>query len=226
MGLAQYFGKLGIVLCIIGCQRQTILEKKIHEEVDGIVAVEAEDYDSQELDGIRKWYEVEQYRNPMIQPDPDDNHAAAASKRIYLEVLPDTRTTHDDDLKERINFSNEPGKIAILNYKVHFSEPGRFYVWVRAYSSGTEDNSLHVGLNGNWPESGRRMQWCEGKDRWTWESKQRTEEVHCGVEKQIYLEIPGTGIHTISFSMREDGFEFDKWIMSKKYSKPNGAGPG
>ncbi|MFT4567423.1 MAG: hypothetical protein ACI9FN_002390, partial [Saprospiraceae bacterium] len=25
------------------------------------------------------------------------------------------------------------------------------------------------------------------------------------------------GVHTISFSMRKDGFEFDKWIMSKEY---------
>jgi hypothetical protein len=41
--------------------------------------------------------------------------------------------------------------------------------------------------------------------------------VHCGIERQIFLIIPKAGVHTISFSMRKDGFEFDKWIMSKEY---------
>lgn len=66
-------------------------------------------------------------------------------------------------------------------------------------------------------ESGQRMQWCGDRNTWKWESKQRTKEVHCGVERQIFLIIPKAGVHTISFSMRKDGFEFDKWIMSKEY---------
>ncbi len=33
------------------------------------------------------------------------------------------------------------------------------YVWARAYSSGAEDNSLHVGLDAAWPESGVRLHW-------------------------------------------------------------------
>jgi len=42
-------------------------------------------------------------------------------------------------------------------------------------------------------------------------------EEHCGIEERIFLVIDEPGIHTISFSMREYGFEFDKWIMSKTY---------
>lgn len=225
MKSTTYLSYICVILTFIGCQRQTLIQHTIIEEVDGMVVAEAEDFDSQELDGIRKWHKVEQYRNPMVQPDPDDNHAAAASKRIYLEALPDTRVTPEDDLKAGINFADEPGRMAILNYKVLFSKPGKYYVWVRAYSTGTEDNGIHVGLNGEWPESGQRMQWCEGRGRWTWESKQRTEQEHCGVEKQIFLEIPNAGMHTISFSMREDGFEFDKWIMNTTYLKPSGTGP-
>jgi hypothetical protein len=64
------------------------------------------------------------------------------------------------------------------------------------------------------------MQWCEGKNKWTWASKQRTQENHCGEEKQIYLEIEEPGIHTIHFSMREDGTEFDAWAMTMEYEKP------
>ncbi|GAK98027.1 hypothetical protein JCM19294_1649 [Nonlabens tegetincola] len=98
---------------------------------------------------------------------------------------------------------------------MRFNNPGRYYVWVRAYSTGSEDNGIHVGLDGEWPEYGKRMQWCKGKNKWTWESKQRTKEEHCGVPHQIYLDIEKAGTHDIQFSMREDGFKFDKFILTK-----------
>lgn len=192
-------------------------------EKNGIVAVEAEHFIQQEKDEIRKWYVISKNTNLNLT-DVDPEHSETASGKQYLEILPDTRTNHNEKLIPGENFSNEPGKIAILNYKVYFNNPGKFYVWVRAYSTGSEDNGIHVGLNGEWPESGGRMQWCEGKDEWTWASKQRTDSVHCGEEQLIYLEIPAAGEHTISFSMREDGFEFDKFILSKEYIIPEGEG--
>jgi len=109
---------------------------KILEETNGFIAVEAEDFHSQELDNIRKWYQVDENNTPDIQPDIDGNHAASASGKAYLEILPDTRTNHDE--KE-------------------------------------------------WPESGRRLQWCKSQNRWAWDSKQRTKEEHCGIPKQIYF---------------------------------------
>ena len=142
-------------------------------------------------------------------------HIAGAGGGAYVEVLPDTRTTHDDQLIHGENFINVPGKMAVLEYDVMIETPGRYYVWVRAYSTGSEDNGIHVGLDGAWPESGQRMQWCEGKNVWTWASKQRTEEVHCGVPGLIYLDIEEAGRHTVSFSMREDGFEMDAWQLAK-----------
>lgn len=87
-------------------------------------------------------------------------------------------------------------------------------------TTGSEDNGIHVGLNGEWPESGQRMQWCEGKHQWTWASKQRTQQVHCGVPKLIYLEVEKEGWNTVSFSMREYGFEFDKFLLSQVYFNP------
>lgn len=47
---------------------------------------------------------------------------------------------------------------------------------------------------------------------------------HCGEPERIFLEVKTTGWHTIHFSMREDGFEFDKFVLSKKYEKPEGEG--
>ncbi|MDP8244125.1 MAG: hypothetical protein P9L94_08605 [Candidatus Hinthialibacter antarcticus] len=198
----------------------------IFEESDGLASIEAEHYVSHDLNSVRFWYTVTP-QNPMgIEPDGDGNHAESASGGAYLELLPDTRRTHDDPLISGENFSNTPGQLAILTYKVRFKTPGRYYVWVRAFSTGPEDNGIHVGLDGLWPETGRRMQWCVGKNDWRWESKQRTQENHCGEPYKIYLDINEPGLHSIAFSMREDGFEFDKFVLTidREYT-PKGMGP-
>ena len=196
----------------------------VFEEVDGLVGVEAEHYSSQGLMQTRSWQLTSAYSQPMGLSDGDSTHITSASGGAYLEILPDTRRNHKEQLLKGENFSNEPGKLGILRYKIFFNNPGPYYVWVRAHSTGSEDNGLHVGLNGDWLESGQRMQWCEGKQEWTWASKQRTEEKHCGVERMIFIDIPTKGLHTISFSMREDGFEFDKFIIAQIYELPEGTG--
>ncbi len=202
------------LLCLFACS------PRIAVETNGYLMVEAESFNQQTANDIRQWVIIDGDTANDSFTDPDESHHATASGGAYLEALPDTRVTHDDELVKGENFSNEAGKMAILEYPVSISTPGRYYVWVRAYSSGTEDNGIHVGLNGNWPESGQRMQWCEGKNQWTWASKQRTKEIHCGVEKLIYLDIPTAGKHTVTFSLREDGFEFDAFVLTQEYQVP------
>ena len=199
--------------------------ERIFEEKDGIVSVEAEHFSREVLNETRGWHIIKEGYVSETHDDPDSQHTVNASNNCYLEILPDTRTNHSEKLIHGENFSNQPGKLGVLSYPVYFHHPGKYYVWVRAYSTGSEDNGIHVGLNGEWPASGQRMQWCEGKHQWTWESKQRTKENHCGVPKLIYLEILESGLHTINFSMREDGFEFDKWVMTQEYIRPDGQGP-
>lgn len=199
----------------------------VFEERGGIVAVEAEHFYEQTLTGTRAWYLTSPRHSPEVTPDGDPQHVEGASGGAYLEILPDTRRTHDDPLVHDENFSNQPGRLGVLHYRIHFNNPGRYYVWVRAYSTGTEDNGLHVGLDGEWPASGQRLQWCEGKDSWRWESKQRTEQEHCGEAHGIHLDIVKPGEHEIQFSMREDGFEFDKFLLTtdRDFARPDGAGP-
>ena len=204
-------------------QETQIKKGKIFEEQNGVLAVEAEHFYAQSQTEVRSWHVVDKkFKSDMA--DPDESHAPSASGKKYIECLPDTRNTHDDELTAGENFSNKAGEMAILHYKVQINDPGKYYVWVRAYSTGTEDNGIHVGIDGQWPESGQRLQWCEGKNEWTWESKQRTQEVHCGVAEWIYLEIKEAGVHDIQFSMREDGFEFDKFMLTKVYERPEGFG--
>jgi hypothetical protein len=148
-----------------------------------------------------------------VKPDADPPHVAGASGGAYLEILPDTRATHGDKLIQGENFTDKPGVMAVLHYKVNINTPGRYYVWVRSFSTGSEDNGVHVGLNGQWPESGQRWQTVQ-KQKWAWDCKQRTQEVHTGVPMQLFLDIEKAGEHEIMFSMREDGFEMDKFVLA------------
>lgn len=186
------------------------------------IVVEAEDFDRFPIGEIRNWYNNQWTPEGLQDADPDHGEGAVGS---YLEILPDTRQTHADPLIHGENFSNKPGVLGVLEYPIFFKTPGRYYVWVRAYYTGTEDNGLHVGIDGEWPASGQRMQWCGQPNQWHWESKQRTEEEHCGVERQIYLDVPTAGKHIVQFSMREDGFEFDRFLLSMRYQRPKGQGP-
>jgi outer membrane protein assembly factor BamB len=189
--------------------------ERIYEEKNGLLVVEAEHFAKQSYDDVRKWYVMTKDQSPDVQPDHDENHFEGAAGGAYIEVLPDTRKNHSEVLKHGINFTEDPGRIAVLYYPVWINEPGRYYVWGRVCPTGTEDNGLHVGIDGTWPVSGYRMQWVSHDDDWHWDSKQRTPSVHTGENYRIFLDIEKPGLHTIMFSMREDGFELDRWLISK-----------
>ena len=228
----KHFLSIAVVVGVMNIEAQPytdpiVGEEVVFEEADGMVAVEAEFFYTQTNTETRQWYRTSRDESPHAGKDPDDPHVAGASNHAYLDILPDTRITPDDQLIAGETFSAEPGTLAVLHYQVQFNTPGKYYVWVRAFSTGTEDNGLHAGVNGTWPESGQRLQWCEGKNSWRWESKQRTREVHCGEPCLIFLEIIEPGLHDIQFSMREDGFEFDKFILTldREYTPGDVAGP-
>lgn len=175
---------------------------------------EAEHFVQQEKHEVRAWHRVGADAVPQAAPDGDPSHADAASGTAYIECLPDTRRTHADPLVPGENFSNEPGAMAVISYRIHFGNAGRYYVWLRTFSTNTEDNGVHVGLDGEWPESGRRWQTTR-KHAWAWECRQRTDEVHAGVPMQLFLDVPTTGEHTFQISMREDGVEIDRWLLAR-----------
>lgn len=188
--------------------------KKAFSAKNGVISVEAEDFHFRSNNGtLREWYIRE---NGEKLPFTNlENHVEGASGSKYIEALPDTRMSHADELIVGENFFPRPGYGGLVAYKVKINSPGKYYVWVRAYSSGPEDNGLHVGVNENWPESGMRIQLCKGKNKWTWTSAQRVPENHCGVPNTIFLEFAHKGNYIITFSMREDGFEFDKFLLTK-----------
>jgi len=197
----------------------------VFAEHSGLVAFEAEHFAHQELSEKRAWYLTHAGQHPRVAPDTDGTHVLGASGGAYVEILPDTRWTHGEKLVHGENFSNEPGRMAVLTYRVHFRTPGRYHVWARVLSTGSEDNGIHFGLDGQWPESGRRWQTIK-KREWSWDSRQRTEAVHVGVPGQLYLDVPTAGEHTIHLSMREDGIEIDRLLLTNDPAyTPDGVGP-
>lgn len=184
------------------------------EEKNGLLKVEAEDFhDNTNNESPRKWY-IQKTEKPAPFTIKPNKHSKTASGNAYIEAMPDTRVTHNDKLIQGENFFPVPDTGGTVSYKIKINTPGKYYVWVKAFSSGPEDNGIHVGLNGTWPESGQRIQLCDGKNKWTWSSAQRVPENHCGVPLTAYLDIKEAGEHIISFSMREDGFELDQFALA------------
>lgn len=195
-------------------------------EKEGLISIEAEDFASQTKADVRRWFKFDASTPAHSYADADDTHVEGASGGAYIEILPDTRTNHDEELVEGENFSPEPGKMCILTYPIYVSQPGRYYIWGRAYSTGPEDNGAHFGLNGDWPESSQRLQFCEGKEQWTWSSAQRRPENHCGEPLTLWIDIEEAGQHMLTLSMREDGIELDKIVLALDETyQPEGTGP-
>lgn len=178
------------------------------------VRIEAENYTSKS----DRWVLTSPDYTPTLQPDPDPPHNSSASGNANLELLPDTRVTHDDTVVNGGmdgNFWGGPGGGPRIDYNVNIPEAGRYLVYVKTFSTNTEDNGIHVGVNGNLPESGKRIQICS-KHNWQWTSAQRTNENHCGVPKTIWLDFPAAGVNTVTFFAREDGFEIDQFLLLKE----------
>lgn len=183
------------------------------EEKNGFLEVEAEAFHTKTNNGTKRDWVI-------LSADEitDKNNTSCvilkASNDAYIQALPDTRVTHKDPLIHGENFFPIAGMGGIVSYKIQINTPGKYYVWANAFSTGTEDNGVHVGINEEWPESGARMQWCEGKNKWTWSSAQRLPKNHCGTANTISLNFETKGTYIISFSMREDGFKMDRWIIT------------
>lgn len=195
-----------------------------HVETGGLVVVEAEHYadKSPDVTGNRAWY-IQSGGSSGPGPDPDPFHTGAAGN-AYVECLPDTRVTHDDPFAPG-SFYGEATGGARLDYPIYFHTPGQYRVWVRAQSTGTEDNGLHVGVDGGTTASGMRIQWCGGG--WLWSNAQRDSGgTACGVNGTITINIPAPGLHVITFHQREDGAELDRFLLTTNAAyTPSGVGP-
>lgn len=146
-----------------------------------MISIEAEHFHEREDRGGQRWENVSL------------RHSSADES---LQALPNSNTLIDNDYE-----TLSPR----LGYRANFETPGRYYVWVRARGAGSADDSLHVGLNGQAPVSGRIIE--QIFDYWGWTSTRRTGE-------RAYIDVPTAGVHEFDVWMREDGVIIDKFILT------------
>jgi hypothetical protein len=105
-----------------------------------------------------------------------------------------------------------------LDYRVHFARTGIHYVWIRGYTSGLSNNSVHLGLNGQRQENAERVVLDKYKD-WTWSGT--TDDGFYAV-----IDVPSIGVHTLNVYMHKDGFWLDKIVLATDGGwEPSGTGP-
>lgn len=204
------FGTLAQLALLSGASA----DERITDDYIALV-FEAEDADNR----AERWVLMNS-STPEQENDPDGNHSDGAVGGAYIELLPDMRVTSEDTFGPPTAIWHEPGDGPEAEYTMNFPEAGRYYVHIRAYSTGTEDNGIHVGLNNNWPLSGRRLQFCTAGQEWQWSGRQRNSggAGACGAQKTVWITVDEPGDHTFKLTPREDGFEADRIMLIKDLS--------
>lgn len=171
---------------------------------DGMIIIEAEDFDLSVPGGEHEWVRLAD---------------ATASGNAKVQALPDlisgpeSKGDRDTDFMTWDPYKDSPR----LDYRIHFSKIGTYYVWTRAEGIDVYANSYHVGLNGIPLDSADRME--NDSKEWLWDS--RTKD---GIRPTIEIFEPGPA--TLNVWMREDGVEIDKIVLTPvRRHKPKDFGP-
>jgi len=125
-----------------------------------------------------------------------------------MQALPDDGTS---------NNAGYDGTSPELRYRVNFTQAGTHYVWIRGFGISGGD-SVHVGIDGVETASADRIgTFTSGS--WTWEN-----DTLDAVRATINVSAPG--VHTVNVWMRDDGFIFDKILLTTDAAyTPTGTGP-
>jgi hypothetical protein len=160
---------------------------------DNVVSIETEQYASNVGVGGHDWA-------PAL--------VSGASAGGSLQPLPNDNTNRDTGF-----VVNSPR----LDYDVNFPTSGKYYIWVRGRGATSNDDSLHIGLNGQADSRADRI--TGFKTGWTW-----TSDTMDDVRASINVE--SAGRQQLTLWMREDGTIVDKVFLTTNASlKPTDFGP-
>ncbi len=168
---------------------------KIYQEKNGILCVEAENYDKK-ID--RKPDGFENTHSWQI-----NNDKKGYSGSGYVQIMPDEYCEGCDGPSSPRDASG-----AELVWRIKVSTPGTYYIWVRGMSMGGESNGCHIGVDGVLPYMGpgSNMSGFRPHHEWVWENKFKPESQ----EPKIFL---SEGDHTLHLWQRDDGFRCDKILL-------------
>lgn len=141
------------------------------------------------------------FRWELVEYGP---HTISALDGKYLELLPDVKVTNAD-IATADNVWPIPGDGPQVHYSLDIEQAGTYAVYMHAYATGEFDDTVHVGFDGQWPESGSDIHTCGTRDQWIW--------TQCEGASPPTITIPTSGIHSIQIAARDDGFEFDQFVL-------------
>ena len=112
-----------------------------------------------------------------------------------------------------------------LDFRVKFVQTGPHHVWVRGYANTLDDNTCHVGLDGQAVSTADKICLSAVQD---WEWTKATVGTSCSNGPPATVNVSSAGVHTVNLWMREDGFKVTKIILTTNASyvpSDNGADP-
>ena len=164
---------------------------------DGIVSIEAEHWDV----NIEKPPHIWEFTTDVAGFIPP----VGWSGEGVMQVGPMEKSSHFYYEIDEID------KLPRLDYEIEFVKTGTHYLWILGYGVDAWGDSCHAGLNG----VGIADKIGNGRlSNYAWVRATQT------------FDIPSTGLHTLNIWMREDGFSFDKVVLTTNPDfTPTGHGP-
>ncbi|MBX2824430.1 MAG: putative Ig domain-containing protein [Gammaproteobacteria bacterium] len=157
-----------------------------------------------EVDGVIS-FEAESFESTLTAVD----HSwipvtdSDASGTVAMQALPDSGL-------RRSSIANSPR----LNFRVRFEEAGTYYLWFRGLGVSNGD-SVHIGINGRAAQSGINLTLPFD---WGWSNENGS--------SAAIIDVPDSGVQTISVWMREDGVSIDKLLLTQDEDfEPTAEGP-
>lgn len=158
-----------------------------YQESGGIVSIEAEGYHEHVPRGSIRWESL------------DTGTPPGYSGASWVRAMPNSGANIT---------TNITTTASRLDYKVNFASGTTSYLYVRGYAETTNDNTLHVGLNGNVLGTVT----AGGTGAWVWAGPVTVSHT--------------AGMHTVNLWMAKDGFRVDKVVLTTNVVvPPTGTGP-
>jgi len=166
---------------------------------DGIVSMEAENFHNNTAQGAHTW---------ELMTDVEGFTGTG-----FMQSLPNQGDNTND------NYVTDAPR---LDYDVAFLTTGTHYVWLLGNMIGGSDDSAHAGFDAIETGGGDadRIQTGSVADTWEW-SNERRESLG-----PAQIDVTSSGVHIVSVWMREDGWKFDKIVLTTNPDYvPTGDGP-
>ena len=208
---------------------ETVISSGVAISSNNLIVIEAEAFSSSSTattENAPQWFLVDENSTPFpTQFDPDNISYQDAINGAYVEALPDSRIDDNDSTITGVSNFTNGGSGATLAYTVFFAQAGSYNVYARVRANNSQDSSLHIGLNNDWPDTVSGLAVCNPDGKWQW-TNNITRNTTCDTTSSASISVPTPGVHELMISQDSDGLELDKLILSLDViTELSGTGP-